>query len=422
MNYEQILFAESITEEQFFESFMTGKIRIYTKDKNSFIDFCTLMSEIGFLKLGNESKEYGEIYDQHFSGMGVLYYMDHRGYFDPYESRTYRLNNMSDSNPHQQEEWKNVIYFDEILKKIKGYTADNLNHANRIRLQKEKADITLLLKKHGGNIMSRRVGNFYDEKTGDYHWLEPDTVHEYPLPPGRIAELGQTGYRTVNYHLASNEENKTIELTASVELSNGKVAESDPVAMDELYFAELLFDAYMNDQTFANRDEVKDYTNSSLASLAINAHKEHGIILDGLELDGFGSIFYGEDRVATFDSIKVKTEPYISVAVIHLFNSVSQTTLIAEKNPSASFIANGYELTIPSFNFKEVQSGIVTQYTIETETLSMIPTNESYSFNYVYDDTVTTESPYMQERIEMLASAELEDAGLEDRFNDIFSL
>lgn len=419
-----MLFAKHVSEEDFTQAFMTGRIRLYIDDKDSFINFCTLVSDTGSFKIANanSTREYEDVYDKQISGEGILFYLEESEYFDPNISRSYQVYNALDSNPHQKEEWKNVLYFRELLKKIYGPTADELNHKNQIKLAQEKEDINLLLKNHGGNTMSRRIGNFYDEKTGETHWLEPDTVKDYPLPPGRISEFGQSGYRTVNYVLSSNETDKTIELVASVELSNGQVAESDPVAMDELQFAEHLFDAYINDKTFANKEEIKSFSESSLSSLAVNAYKEHGIILNGLELAGFGSIYYDKDRVATFDSIKVSAEPYNNFARIELNDSVSQTTLVAEKNPSVSFISNGYELHIGTFAFRDIQSGVVTQYTIETETITTNPSAEENPLRHVYDDTVTPESPYMQERIALLASAELEEDVLEDRFGDIFQL
>lgn len=265
--------------------------------------------------------------------------------------------------------------------------------------------------------MSRRIGNFYDEKTGETHWLEPETVKDYSLPVGRIAEFGQSGYRTVNYALSSNESEKTIELVASVELSSGKVVRSDSVSMDENTFAELLFDSYVKDETFASKKEVKDYTESSFASLAAHAYKEEGIILNGLSLDGFGSVFYSEDRIATFDSIKVTTEPYEHSIEIQLINSVSQTTINAEKEPRIVFFSNGQKLQIPSFEIKETSIGIVTQYTIRAEAVAMERTNEESPFSHSYDDSVSSESPYMTERIALLASADLEDDSFEDRFD-----
>lgn len=412
-----------IHEDDFLGDFMRGAIRVYVEGKQSFVDFVTLLKTVGNISMGNyDPEELDQVYDEVYKGKGILYFTTPSVQFSSLltiPSGTYTLHNMSDDNPNISEAWKDVVFFDSIIGRLKGMVSDGIK-AERRKSQEHRKLFETLFKKDGGTAMSRRIGNFYDEKTGETHWLEPDTVKDYPLPPGRIAEFGQTGYRTVNYALSSNEAEKTIELVASVELSNGKVTESDPVGMDELQFAELLFNAYVNDQTFANLDEVKAFSESSLVSLAMNAYKDHGLILNGLELSGFGSIFYDKDRVATFDAIKVKSEPYSNAVEIELVNSVSQTTLIAEKNPSISFIASGYELRIPSFGFKEIQSGVVTQYTITTETTALNPTNETNPFNHVYDDTVTPESPYMQERIALLASAELEDDSFEDRFGEIF--
>jgi hypothetical protein len=268
--------------------------------------------------------------------------------------------------------------------------------------------------------MTRKIGNFHDEKTGETHWLEPSTVRDYPLPPGRIAEFGHSGYRTVNYTLSDNETSKTIELVASVELSTGAVVKSDPVSMDENKFAELLFDAYVKDETFANKDEIKSFTEEAAVTLAYYAYTQAGIILDALALDGFGSVFYGEDRVATFDGIQVKIEPYEKNCEIQLINSVSQATLNAEKSPRIRFISKDKALKVPSFDFKHVHAGFITQYIITAEKTLIEPTSEINPLVHTFDDSVTPESPYMAERIALLASAELEDDAFEDRFGDIF--
>ena len=411
--------SSKIDEKDFAHSFLRGSIKIYIDNKSDYSYFCNILSNsILFAKITyHENIEklkdtYEEVYEKNIGNQGIVTFILNPAVFDDdnVPSGAYDMMSFADNNPEQKKHLTNdLLYFREIKQRLVGEITS--------RFQLALLPYSHFFKRLGDEDMSRKIGNFYDEKTGETHWLEPATVKDYPLPPGRIAELGQSGYRTVNYALFSNEDKKTIELVANVELSSGEVVHSDPASMDELTFAELLFDAYSNDHTFANKEEIKAFTEQTSSSLAAYAYETAGIILDGLSVDGFGSIFYGKDRVGTFDGLKVKIEAYGRNPEVELANSVSQTAISLEKNPSITFIAKGKELSINSFNIKEIASGIVSQYTIETETIAVTRTGESMSFEHAYDDSVTPESPYMAERTALLASAELEDDSFEDRFD-----
>lgn len=424
MSYREIANSSTILEEQFVKSFMYGSFKVYIENRTDYAYFFGLLKLHGDLRVGNirneiDNEKYARIYDDVFRGKGVLIFISNppafSGSFLP--AGRYDITNMADDNPHQRENWSYVINLRQY--RMRTRIVGDFNHYELLKSYEsmEKDIIASMFTKNGGDKMSRRVGNFIDEKTGETHWLEPSTVKDYPLPAGRIAEFGESGYRTINYILSDNETDKTIELVARVEVADGTMVESDPVSMDELKFAELLFESYSNDETFANKEQIKEFTEAAATTLAINAFKETGAVLNGLKVDGFGSIYYGDDRVATFDNVEVTLEAYSNNAEIKLVNSVSQTTVNTDKNPSVTFISNGKIMNIDTFVIASTTPGIVTQYSITTEALSVWDTDEKIPFVHRYDESVTSESPYMEERTALLASAELDDDAFEDRFD-----
>lgn len=271
--------------------------------------------------------------------------------------------------------------------------------------------------------MSRRIGDYTDPKTGEKHWFEPETVSQYPLPNQRLLILGNSEHTIVEFELSNNDTAATIDCVAKVTI-NGEVIRSEKASMNELVFADLTFDAYVSQHTFSTKKEVIAYQDIAINSLKNKLLNEKNLLTNGLDLEGFVFVNYGDDRVAVSDNMHVSFATYNSDLQLEVKDVVSKTTIIEEKSPTIGItLPNGITRLFRGVRINEVESGIVSNYNFVTDKDSTSSlSGESFIKLPAKDEVFTEESAYIKEALTLLASDALEENSVDSLFDDLLEL
>jgi hypothetical protein len=271
--------------------------------------------------------------------------------------------------------------------------------------------------------MGRRIGNFVNPQNGEPDWLEPETVSMIILQPQMVTRVGEVSQSSIEFKLTENEENKTIDLVAEYSVGNNKYT-SEPIKMQEDNFSEEFSKIVYEDKALDDSDIIKETKSEAIKNLTAKL-LDNGIMIGGMQFNGFGLVVADKDKVMTIESLDFNytIEDNRGVRTVKLYNCVGQVSLKNLERPDIKFYTGTHKISLIDPQVTASQEGRLKDYTLtvrdfKLNTDATMPEHKIYDKINANNDDFLDE--FIMERKSLLDDVIDRDEDLDDRFSDFF--
>ena len=266
--------------------------------------------------------------------------------------------------------------------------------------------------------MSKNRIEYMVDKNGNEFWMDPDTFKDHPLPSSNIFSITHGETLEMHYPFSYNKERDSIDIRCHIKSHN---INGPAYHIPAKNFMEVLYEAYVKEETFSRKDEVIEYKKQA-ESLLINSKLQEGIVFNKafVELNGvaYGVVMYEEDVVGVFDTFEINKElSGYSIGTDSLYTDIK---IAKDKHPQVLiYFENGTVYDIPELTSVTLAGdGTLKEYSFK---FNNIYTSNSLDNKFVklIEPLPSNDPDWIDQRKNLLASDEL-GSSIEDRFDDIF--
>ena len=216
---------------------------------------------------------------------------------------------------------------------------------------------------------NRRIGEFKlteEHSPNEVNWFEPDTVSEIDLKSNSVYGInlltGKKFNGEIDFSFTNNEENKTIELRATLK-SSATLMNADPYIVDEMKFAQEVYDVVQNYETEEDIVTVKEGKEALIKQLQEKLFSENNVYSNSQPLfteNAFGFLVKDNKRHSFVDQVDFKYDPNTSRGICMDFKGITGYVRYCEEIDEIHIYDAGSLYIIKDFSVPSSESQLAT--------------------------------------------------------------